>query len=105
MMIKARVERKGFRLDGRNRDIDSTVLVSKKIYDIYGPKGTGDLAFIKFRPDKTHNNDEVKATSGARILANDLNPPLDLADVTGSGQGGQVTKEDIYRYLRENCGG
>lgn len=102
-MIECRVEREGFVYEGRKRSRDSRLIVSDEIYKIYGPRGTGALAFIAMRPDKaSHPGDAVAATKGARALA--TRKGVDLSKVKATGRTGQVTKEDVYRHVRETRG-
>jgi len=94
MKIEARVERANFFLRGEKRSIDTKVLVSESEYKQFGPGGTGQLAFIQYRPDhETPPDNDVDATSQARRLAMERGIPLHT--IQGTGQDGRVLVGDV----------
>lgn len=98
MEIEARVEREGFYLNGRQRSIDSIVIVSQELYKMFGPAGASQLAFIRVREDRPDKlDDRVKATPQARELAN--REGVQLSELRGSGIDGQVLVKDVHRFL------
>ncbi len=98
MEIEVRVERDGFYHKGRQRSIDSIIIVSQELYKMFGPAGTSQLAFIRVRKDRPDKlDDKVKATPQARELAN--REGVQLNELRGSGADGQVLVKDVHRFL------
>lgn len=98
-MTECRVERPGFQLRGRPIAQDRIIVVPDAIFALYGPRGTGALAFIRKRDNRPAPvEDQVTITPGALALANEHR--ITIEGIEGTGTDGRITKHDVQAYLR-----
>ena len=99
MQIEARVERGPFIYEGRSRSEESTVIVSQEVYRQFGPRGTAQLAFIRFREDRpTSDEDTIVASRSARKLAHENG--VSLSEIVGTGKDGSIRVDDVRAFLK-----